>query len=209
MVYAVRKGTVTGKFYTWDECKLSVNGVSGSEYKKFVTESEADDYLNHIDSKITHICTDIDKVVAKSENEIRVRGTYCNKTNCYAYGAILTAGNREIKLHGAGSEKTYISSKQIAGEVQGVLASIEMAISLKLESVTVVYRSQILEKVVTGEWTMSSLCLFDYANKISEYKKTIEILFRKAQDDDYTPYMLSLTSLSKTAILAKSRQEVF
>ena len=44
-VYAVKKGIVTGIFYNWDDCKASVDGYPGAEYKGFATEEEAKEYL--------------------------------------------------------------------------------------------------------------------------------------------------------------------
>lgn len=48
-VYAVRKGKKTGLFYSWDECKASIDGVSGAVYKGFLTEAEAREYLDGIE----------------------------------------------------------------------------------------------------------------------------------------------------------------
>ncbi len=44
-VYAVRRGKVTGLFDTWDECRDSVYGYPGAEYKSFGTREAAEDYL--------------------------------------------------------------------------------------------------------------------------------------------------------------------
>ena len=33
--YAVKKGKTTGIFQTWEECRASVEGFSGAEYKGF------------------------------------------------------------------------------------------------------------------------------------------------------------------------------
>lgn len=43
--YAVRTGKVTGIFQTWDECKASVDGYPGAEYKGFPTKEAAKEYL--------------------------------------------------------------------------------------------------------------------------------------------------------------------
>jgi ribonuclease HI len=40
--YVVWKGTKTGIFDTWDECKLLVNGVEGAAYKSFESKAEAE-----------------------------------------------------------------------------------------------------------------------------------------------------------------------
>ena len=41
-VYAVKKGKQTGLFYSWNECKESVSGYPGAEYKGFETEEKLD-----------------------------------------------------------------------------------------------------------------------------------------------------------------------
>ena len=45
--YAVRKGKETGIFRTWTECKTSVYGYSGAEYKGFALLEEAEAYLKN------------------------------------------------------------------------------------------------------------------------------------------------------------------
>ncbi|XP_033737708.1 ribonuclease H1-like isoform X2 [Pecten maximus] len=44
--YAVRRGKMPGIYKTWDECKAQVNGFPKARYKKFSTESEANDFVN-------------------------------------------------------------------------------------------------------------------------------------------------------------------
>lgn len=43
--YAVRKGKITGVFSSWADCRSSVDGFPGAEYKGFATLSEAKAYL--------------------------------------------------------------------------------------------------------------------------------------------------------------------
>jgi len=43
--YAVRKGLVPGIYTDWDSAKVQVTGFPGAEYKGFVTEAEAKEYL--------------------------------------------------------------------------------------------------------------------------------------------------------------------
>lgn len=50
--YAVANGKNIGIFPTWDECNTSVKGFKGAIYKKFTTQSEAEQYLQtHIRSR--------------------------------------------------------------------------------------------------------------------------------------------------------------
>jgi hypothetical protein len=45
LCYAVRKGRARGIFYSWDECRLHVEGVS-NEFKGFYTVQDAQTYLS-------------------------------------------------------------------------------------------------------------------------------------------------------------------
>lgn len=44
-VYAVKRGKVTGVFYTWEECRDAVEGYPRAEYRGFSTPEEAQEYL--------------------------------------------------------------------------------------------------------------------------------------------------------------------
>ena len=46
--YCVKKGKITGVFNKWEECKASVDGYSGAEYKGFATIEEAKEYLGEL-----------------------------------------------------------------------------------------------------------------------------------------------------------------
>ena len=43
--YAVKRGKTEGIFYTWEECRASVEGCPGAEYKGFASLKEAESYL--------------------------------------------------------------------------------------------------------------------------------------------------------------------
>lgn len=45
--YAVKKGSATGIFSSWEECKASVDGYPGAKYKGFGTLAEAEEYMNN------------------------------------------------------------------------------------------------------------------------------------------------------------------
>ena len=74
--YAVRKGTVTGIFRTWEECKKNVHGYSGAEYKSFKTLEEAEAYMKG--GAVTEEVTDT--------VPIYVDGSYNKVTKEFSYG---------------------------------------------------------------------------------------------------------------------------
>jgi ribonuclease HI len=44
--YAVKKGRVPGIYLTWNECEKQVVGFSGAQYKKFLTEDHAKQFID-------------------------------------------------------------------------------------------------------------------------------------------------------------------
>jgi viroplasmin and RNaseH domain-containing protein len=44
--YAVARGKQTGIFSTWDECQMQVKGFSGAVFKKFKSQSEAEEFID-------------------------------------------------------------------------------------------------------------------------------------------------------------------
>ena len=57
--YAVAKGNNIGIYYFWNDCKEQVIGYKGAIYKKFSTESEAEDYILNINSVSTEFFENI------------------------------------------------------------------------------------------------------------------------------------------------------
>lgn len=75
--YAVRTGKVTGIFQNWDECKASVDGYPGAEYKGFLTKEAANEYLaggTRKDSK-EHLTDDTKKNAGKISSNDKSKKT--------------------------------------------------------------------------------------------------------------------------------------
>ena len=54
--YAVKKGRTPGIFRTWEECRVSVDGYPGAEYKGFVYLEEARSYLGGVSDPLSEGC---------------------------------------------------------------------------------------------------------------------------------------------------------
>jgi len=57
--YAVAKGKNIGIYYFWNDCKEQVLGYKGAIYKKFPTETEAENYILNINSVNTEFFQNI------------------------------------------------------------------------------------------------------------------------------------------------------
>jgi ribonuclease H-related protein len=53
--YAVKQGYKIGIFDNWEECKESVNGFKGAQYKSFRSEEEALKYLDQKSEKTNFV----------------------------------------------------------------------------------------------------------------------------------------------------------
>ena len=62
--YAVANGRNIGIFPTWNECNASVKGFKGAVYKKFGTQSEAEQYLQ------THLSKEETIIVKESDTDL-------------------------------------------------------------------------------------------------------------------------------------------
>ena len=86
-VYAVRKGKTEGIFETWDECKASVDGYSGAEYKSFSTKEEALAYLGKDSDTFADDISLADSQELKGNQVIAyVDGSFDESIGKYAFG---------------------------------------------------------------------------------------------------------------------------
>ena len=150
MYYAVKKGYTTGIFDNWSEAQAATAGFSGPEYKKFKTKDEAEAYLDNRDVWVEQVAEDNKKgyLVAFTD------GSYDEELNRYSYGvAFILPDGTEESICGYGSNKDYIDSKNIIGEIFGVINAFDWAISNGYEKIKIYHDYEGLSKWLTGEWT--------------------------------------------------------
>ena len=87
--YAVRNGNKIGVFDTWDECKASVDGFSGAEYKSFKTYDEAIAFING-----ESIREDIHDGVSAY-----VDGSFNVATGEFSYGVVMFHEGKELHFN--------------------------------------------------------------------------------------------------------------
>lgn len=113
--YAVRKGMVTGILDTWDECRDSVHGYPGAEYKSFGTRSEAETYLN-LGRSCAGKQVEAGSVLPSGRAE-KVRSGGAEKVRC--------GGRRRIKADGetAARRKASAGSEEVKRSSEGELVA--------------------------------------------------------------------------------------
>ena len=168
-VYAVAKGRKTGVFKTWAECEAQVKGFAGPIFKGFLSEEEANDWL---EKGGKNAYSNGAKVQKKNEEVVDMENFKPEEFFCedhldtnmlppvmpeayafvdgsfnefhedgarYGFGGILHVDGKDESIKGHGSEVEFVVSRQIPGEVFGALAAIEKAVELGVKHLVIFY----------------------------------------------------------------------
>ena len=165
-IYAVKKGKQAGLFYSWDECKESVRGYPGAEYKGFETEEEAKNYLENKEQEVPQ------KIEEKANNQlvVYVDGSFDEKIGKYAFGCIiLTPRGETIRESGNGNEPDSLAIRNVAGEMLGAMYAVQWAIKNDYRNLELRYDYEGIEKWAQGEWKAKNTLTQKYANFIQPW----------------------------------------
>ena len=225
-IYAVKKGNKTGLFYSWDECKKSIEGFSGSIYKSFTDKKEAEEYLNQKnenDKKEIDSNFDATKSVNSDLDEgllvIFVDGSFSKQTNSYGFGVVaLKKENNTVKNYEffeSFKNEKYLPFKNVSGEIFGVIKSIEWAISMNEKNIKIYYDYEGIEKWITNEWKAKTEISKLYIELFNKNKDFFEYIgFQKVSSHSSILYNeiadnLAKKSLTGEKLIAKFNQNFF
>ncbi len=174
-IYAVKKGKITGVFETWEECKASVEGYPGAEYKSFTGRTEAEIYLGlRAESGQTADVPEPGRLLAY------VDGSYEDSLKKYAFGCVfLLPDGRVFTQYGNGDNEQSLRHRNVTGEMLGAMYAVMTAIKNGFRGVELRYDYEGIEKWVTGEWKSKTELTQKYAAAMREWSQSIEIKFTK------------------------------
>lgn len=174
-IYAVKKGKITGVFETWEECKASVEGYPGAEYKSFTGRTEAEIYLGlRAESGQTADVPEPGRLLAY------VDGSYEDSLKKYAFGCVfLLPDGRIFTQYGNGDNEQSLRHRNVTGEMLGAMYAVMTAINNGFRGVELRYDYEGIEKWVTGEWKSKTELTQKYAAAMREWSQSIEIKFTK------------------------------
>lgn len=174
-IYAVKKGKITGVFETWEECKASVEGYPGAEYKSFTGRTEAEIYLGlRAESGQTADVPEPGRLLAY------VDGSYEDSLKKYAFGCVfLLPDGRVFTQYGNGDNEQSLRHRNVTGEMLGAMYAVMTAIKNGFRGVELRYDYEGIEKWVTGEWKSKTELTQKYAAAMLEWSQSIEIKFTK------------------------------
>ncbi|MBE5883079.1 MAG: reverse transcriptase-like protein [Lachnospiraceae bacterium] len=187
--YAVRKGKITGVFETWEECKHSVDGFSGAEYKGFSTLQEACDYAG-IKMEMAG-GGDTCKTDIPTEGTLLayVDGSYDDTLKKYAFGCVFILPDGKIyTIYGNGDNPQSLQHRNVTGEMLGAMYAVKTAMQNGYSALEIRYDYEGIEKWVTGAWRSKHELTQKYALTMREWMRDISITFTKVPAHSHVKY---------------------
>jgi viroplasmin and RNaseH domain-containing protein len=190
--YAVRKGYKVGIYNTWDECKKQVNGFSGAEYKSFQTLEEANEYMG-VEKKIN---------IGNGEFiEAYVDGSYEHSIQEYGYGVvILKNGMVEKKYSLKGNNKSLVSMRNVAGEIEASKTAMKYCIDNNIKHLKLYFDYEGIEKWCIGAWKTNKEGTIEYKRFYDNIKDKLYVEFIKVKAHSGDKYNEEADKLAKAAI---------
>lgn len=119
--------------------------------------------------------TELNLLPATSENvySVYVDGSYDKKKTSYA--AVILLNNKILKeLYGLMQKEEVLGTRQVAGELEAVIQAVDWCEKHSINTVTIYYDYEGIEKWVTGKWKTNHPITISYKNKIRESKVKIQ-----------------------------------
>ncbi|MCC8101750.1 MAG: NUDIX domain-containing protein [Clostridiales bacterium] len=133
---------------------------------------------NEVEHFITREDSFLQKTKEKAVDETAIAytdGSYNPVNLMWGYGACLLVGSEEYELSGRGEDR--YSGHQIQGETTAVLAVCEKALLLGIKRLEIRYDYEGVRHWALGTWRAKKPYTQDYARKMQEYRKQMEITF--------------------------------
>lgn len=208
--YAVARGKTPGIYFTWDDCKVQVDGFPGAKYKSFPTVVEAQEFIENatgryeeerqpdeqqaLDWMEEKPVESVDGLVAY------VDGSYDHSQLRYAYGCVMVLPDEEVTLSGSDNDEEYVSMRNVAGEILGSEKAVLWAIEHGYKKVTIYYDYEGIEKWANHLWKANKTGTQRYQAFIDEKRKEIEICFEKVIAHTGVKYNEMADGLAKEAL---------
>ncbi len=211
--YAVREGKTRGIFGTWEECRASVEGYPGAEYKGFVRQEEAEGYLRgelmesrNNEAGRSGSSTEGQEAGGDSGGKpaagqappqerplpgtllAYVDGSYDDSLKKYAFGCVFILPEGTVRTaYGNGEKEEALRHRNVSGEMLGAMYAVRTAMASGFGRVELRYDYEGIEKWVTGQWRSKTELTGLYARSMRQWGERIGICFTKvpAHSDIY------------------------
>ena len=203
-VYAVKKGKKTGIFFSWADCKASVDGFPGAEYKGFPSLADAKAYLG-----VTSVDFEEDKpehlsIRPETEDQIiaYVDGSYNHSIPKYSFGCVFILPDGTIHTEsGNGDNPESLALRNVTGEMLGAMFAVRFAMVNGYKEVEICYDYEGIEKWAIGAWKRNTDLTKKYAKAMQGWGQSIKIKFKKVAAHTNVYYNEMADQLAKDALV--------
>ncbi len=186
-------------FKSWDELQKYAEDKKNYKQKSFSTIEEAEAFLEGRDIYG-------ESVKEKSKEGFVIAytdGSYEEKISAYSYGAlIVTPDGIEKELCGAGNDPDLVSTRNVAGEVLGVIETLKWTYYNGYKKLLIYHDYEGLKKWVSGEWGAKSPVSVFYLGAIEKYLKIVDCSFVKVKGHSNDKYNDIVDRLAKDALFS-------
>ena len=165
-------------FTDWEECKKYLDGKKGYKQKSFSTKKEAEAFLRGEDLYADALKNDLNGGWCVCYTD----GSYEDKVNAYAFGVVaVDPSGKESEFCGKGNDPAFLSSRNVAGEADGVLAAVKWAFVNGYEKVKIYHDYAGLSAWANGVWSARSPVSERYSRELARYRGGVKIEFVKVK----------------------------
>lgn len=178
--YAVRNGRKNGIFNTWSECKEQTHKFSNADYKKFTTRSDAEAFMNGVNKPEARREKKEAPVNKTFLPQFYVDGSYNNDGGLVGYGCVMVKEGIQVAEKSGHYEVDQNENIwNVAGEITSALQAVEWAIANEFTEFMICYDYIGIENWANGSWNANKTMTADYADRMQEYQKYLNIHFFK------------------------------
>ncbi|PKE16740.1 ribonuclease H1 domain-containing protein [Macrococcoides caseolyticum] len=205
--YAIKVGKETGIYNSWEEASPLVQGYNGAVHKSFKSREEAELFLKSEDysREVVDNAFEIEKLMSELQDNqaiIVTDGSYDKQQKRYGYGIVLLSNRESDEFFNSGNEQIYIESRNVTGEVMGILEGLKICKDKEYTDVFIYYDYEGLEKWANKEWSAIKPISKFYTKQLEEFKD-INLNFIKVKSHTGHLYNERADELAKYALKKK------
>jgi len=204
--YAVRNGRANGVFFSWEECKAQVDGVSAAEYKSFTSIKDAEDFVMGKEQtadkpRLSRKAADTTPPPHKDGVAIAyVDGSYNPATKEFSCGGMLFYNHEKVLFSKKYNDPEMCDMRNVAGEIMGATSAIAYCLDKKIPEVEIFYDYEGIAKWATGMWKANKVGTKAYVDFCRQARENVKITFVKVKGHSGDKYNDEADILAKKAL---------
>ncbi len=211
--YAVKRGSLTGIFHTWEECKQCVDGYPNPVYKSFPTLEEAAVFMGWISGDVLQNrvavesgalmqknTSTVEQVPADDTVRIYVDGSFHSATGEFSYGMVVLKDGTEETFFRKFDDPELATMHNVAGEIKGAEAAMQYALDEGLAHIVIFHDYEGIAKWCTGQWKTNKDGTKAYKAFYEKASLKVKIDFQKVTGHSGDKYNEMADKLAKEAL---------